>query len=424
MNKVIVIGGGAAGMMAAIAAAKQGKSVCLLEKNEKLGKKLFITGKGRCNVTNASDMETLFENVCTNRKFLYSAFYQYDNQAVMDFFEKAGCPLKIERGNRVFPVSDHSSDIIGALNRELKKLGVEICLNTEVEQILTKSETDDEPAEEAKESIKPHFVGVKLKNKQIVYGESCIVCTGGVSYPSTGSTGDGYRFAEELGHKVVDCKPALVPLEAKEGWCKELMGLSLKNVAVRLVCGKKEIYSEFGEMLFTHFGVSGPLIISASSYLTKDKEEAKLFIDLKPALNLEQLDKRLLRDFDDNKNKQFKNVLGGLFPTKLIPVMVEISGIHPDKKVNEITKEERKAFAMLIKELPLTITGKRSLAEAIITQGGVSVKDVNPSTMESKKVQGLYFAGEVLDLDAMTGGYNLQIAWSTGYLAGFCAGEL
>ncbi len=412
MNKVIVIGGGAAGMMAAIAAAKQGKSVCLLEKNEKLGKKLFITGKGRCNVTNASDMETLFENVCTNRKFLYSAFYQYDNQAVMDFFEKAGCALKIERGNRVFPVSDHSSDIIGALNRELKKLGVEIFLNAEVSQIMLNTEEED---------IKPRFVGVKLKDKQIIYGESCIICTGGISYPSTGSTGDGYRFAKESGHKLVECKPALVPLEVKEAWCRELMGLSLKNVAIRLVCGKKEIYNDFGEMLFTHFGVSGPLIISASSYLIKD--EAKLFIDLKPALNSEQLDKRLLREFDDNKNKQFKNVLGGLFPAKLIPVMIQLSCIHPDKKVHEITKEERKAFAMLIKELPLTIIGKRGFAEAIITQGGVSVKDVNPSTMESKRVQGLYFAGEVLDLDAMTGGYNLQIAWSTGYLAGFCAGE-
>lgn len=411
MKKVIVIGGGAAGMIAAVAAAEKGNKVCLIEKNEKLGKKLFITGKGRCNVTNAADMETLFANVCTNEKFLYSAFYQYDNQAVMSFLENAGCPLKVERGDRVFPVSDHSSDVIAAFQRTLKKLGVEILLNTCVQELLMKDIPEQEHVE---------IVGVKLTTGKKMDADAVIVCTGGVSYPSTGSTGDGLRFAEETGHRVVECKPSLVPLETAEQWCKDLMGLSLRNVSLRMVAGKKELYSDFGEMLFTHFGVSGPLVLSASAHYAKQKKggETKLYIDLKPALDEEQLDKRLLRDFDENKNKQFKNALGGLFPTKLIPVMIELSDIHPDKKVNEITREERRAFVSLIKNLPLTVTGTRSFAEAIIAQGGVSVKDVNPSTMESKKVGGLYFAGEVLDLDAMTGGFNLQIAWSTGHLAG------
>lgn len=414
MKKVIVIGGGAAGMMAAIAAADNGHSVCLIEKNEKLGKKIYITGKGRCNVTNAGDMETLFANVCSNEKFLYSAFYQYDNFAVMDFIEKAGCPLKTERGDRVFPVSDHASDIINAFARELKKRNVDVRLHTTVKEVLTERLAD---AEEKKHTAKA--IGVKLNNGQTLACDSCIVCTGGLSYPTTGSTGDGYRFAQDSGHRLVDCKPSLVPLVTRETWCKDVMGLALKNVSVRLVCGKKELYSGFGEMLFTHFGISGPLILSASSYyVNKCKGEANLYIDLKPALDKEQLDKRLLRDFDENKNKQFKNALGGLFPTKLIPIMIQLSGIDPEKKVNEITKVERQAFVELIKNLPLTIVGTRDFNEAIITQGGVSVKDVNPSTMESKIVQGLYFAGEVLDLDAMTGGFNLQIAWSTGHLAG------
>lgn len=409
MGKVIVIGGGAAGMMAAVAASDNGHRVVLYEKNEKMGKKLFITGKGRCNVTNAADMETLFQNVCTNEKFLYSAFYQYDNQAVMDFLEKSGCPLKIERGERVFPVSDHSSDVINAFQRALKSRNVEICLNTEVKEVLTES---------------TKFVGVRLANGQEITADGCIVCTGGISYASTGSTGDGYRFAKETEHRFIDPRPALVPLETKEEWCRELMGLSLRNVSLRMMNGKKELYEGFGEMLFTHFGVSGPLVLSASSFYGKRKsDEVQLFIDLKPALTEEQLDKRILRDFDESKNKQFKNALGGLFPTKLIPVMIQLSGIHPDKKVNEITKEERKTFLQMIKNLPLTVTGTRSFAEAIITQGGVSVKDINPSTMESKLIKGLYFAGEVLDLDAMTGGFNLQIAWSTGHLAGESVGQ-
>lgn len=414
MKNIIVIGGGAAGMMAAVAAAGQGHKVCLIEKNEKLGKKLFITGKGRCNVTNAGDMETLFANICTNEKFLYSAFYGYDNQAVMTFLKEAGCPLKIERGDRVFPVSDHSSDVISAFSRQLKKLSVEVLLNTEVTGVLTEEN---------------QFTAIKLKNGRTINADACIVCTGGISYPSTGSTGDGYRFAEENGHRLVEPKPALVPLETKEEWCRELMGLALKNVSVRLMKGKKEIYQGFGEMLFTHFGVSGPLILSASSFYVKQQgkkgkadEDVKVFIDLKPALTVEQLDKRILRDFEESKNKQFKNALNGLFPTRLIPVMIALSGIDPDKRVNEITKAERQSFAALIKAVPLTVTGTRSFAEAIITQGGISVKDINPSTMESKIVKNLYFAGEVLDLDAMTGGFNLQIAWSTGHLAGESAG--
>jgi len=411
MKKVIVIGGGAAGMMAAVAAADSGAKVTIYEKNEKLGKKLFITGKGRCNVTNAGDMENLFANVMTNEKFLYSAFYTYDNQMVMDFLEKAGCPLKVERGDRVFPVSDHSSDVIAAFQRELRKRDVEIVLNSGVKEILW-----DEADEFA-------IKGVLLESGKKIMADSVVVATGGISYASTGSTGDGYLFAEKTGHKVTECKPSLVPFNVKEDWCKEAMGVSLKNVSLRLVCGKKEIYNGFGEMLITHFGISGPLALSASSYyVSKARGETLGFIDLKPALDEEQLDKRVLRDFEEAKNKQFKNALNHLFPQKLIPVMIQLSGIDPDKKVNEITKEERKAFVQLIKNVPFTISGVRDFKEAIITKGGVSVKEVNPSTMESKKVKGLYFAGEVLDLDALTGGYNLQIAWSTGYLAGVNAG--
>ncbi len=414
MQKIIVIGGGAAGMMAAFAAAQTGAKVTLFEKNEKLGKKLFITGKGRCNVTNAGDMENLFANVMTNEKFLYSAFYTYDNQAVMNFFEEAGCPLKIERGDRVFPISDHSSDIIAALQRKLREKNVDIQLNCAVKELLT------EQNEEGQAVVK----GVVLTNQKKVFADKVIVCTGGISYASTGSTGDGYRFAESCGHKVTECKPSLVPFNTKDSWCKEAMGVSLRNVSLRLVCGKKEIYNGFGELLITHFGISGPLVLSASSYyVSKAKGETIAYIDLKPALTMEQLDKRVLRDFEESKNKQFKNALNHLFPAKLIPVMIELSGINPDKKVNEITKEERKAFVELIKGLPLSIAGVRDFPEAIITKGGVSVKEVNPSTMESKKVQGLYFAGEVLDLDALTGGYNLQIAWSTGYVAGISAAE-
>ncbi len=407
MSDIIVIGGGAAGMIAAVAAADMGHKVTLFEKNEKLGKKLYITGKGRCNVTNAADMETLFANVVTNSKFLYSAFYGYDNRQVMDFLEKEGCPLKIERGDRVFPVSDHASDVIFAFSRAMQERGVTVKLNTEVKALQVQNDC---------------VTGVVLAKQKVVMADAVIVCTGGVSYPTTGSTGDGYRFAEETGHKLTDRAPSLVPFETKETWCRDLMGLSLKNVSLSLFEGKKLRYSEQGEMLFTHFGISGPLVLSASSYYKGDSN-ACVSIDLKPALTEEQLDKRVLRDFEESKNKAFKNALNGLFPSRLIPVMITLSGIDPEKKVNEITKEERKNFVALIKNVTLTVTGTRSFAEAIITRGGVSVKDINPSTMESKKVAGLYFAGEVLDLDALTGGFNLQIAWSTGHLAGESAGQ-
>ena len=442
MDRVIVIGGGAAGMMAAVAAAESGGSVCLIEKNEKLGKKLFITGKGRCNVTNAGDRDTLLANVCTNGKFLYSAFYDYDNRAVMEFLEREGCPLKTERGDRVFPVSDHSSDVIGAFQRALKRLGVKVMLNTRVKGLMLEEESEGERAIGAEGTAgrertagAGRVIGVELAYGRKLLADSCIVCTGGISYPSTGSTGDGYRFAEEAGHRLTERRPSLVPFNIREEWCRQLMGLTLKNVSVRLCCPpSREVYRGFGEMLFTHFGVSGPLILSASSFIgqkgrktgkkagPETEEGARLYIDLKPALDEEQLDRRLLRDFEENKNRQFKNALGGLFPMKLIPVMRDLSGIHPDKKVNEITREERRVFVGLIKNLPLTVAGLRGYEEAVITKGGVSVKDINPSTMESKKAGGLYFAGEVLDLDALTGGFNLQIAWSTGHLAGKCAG--
>ena len=405
MSKVIVIGGGAAGAVAAIFAARNGHRVELFEKNEKIGKKLFITGKGRCNVTNAGDMDALFDAVKSNPKFLYSAFYSFTNEQAMDFFEELGVRLKVERGNRVFPKSDHSSDIIHALKHELEQLGVEIHFCTEVKDVLVEHEK---------------FTGIVLKNGKKVSGDACVVATGGISYASTGSTGDGYRFAEKTGHKVTELYPSLVPMEVKEWYAKELQGLSLRNVQGTIFDGKKKLYDEFGEMLFTHYGVSGPIIISASSVVGKklQDKELTLQIDLKPALSREQLDQRVLRDFEENKNKQFKNAVDKLFPAKLKPIMIELSGISPEKKVNEISKEERLYFVDLIKNFKMTLTGLRSYNEAIITKGGVSVKDIDPGTMESKKISGLYFAGEVLDLDALTGGFNLQIAWSTGYLAG------
>ncbi len=404
MSKVLVVGGGAAGMFAAIFAAYNGNEVHIFEKNEKLGKKLFITGKGRCNITNACDMETLFRSVVTNSKFLYSSFYGYTNQDVIDFFESIGVHTKLERGNRVFPVSDHSSDVIAGLTRELQRLGVEIHLHSEVVKVLG---TDS-------------FEAIELKNGNRIQGDACIVATGGCSYQTTGSTGDGYRFAKHFGHQVTELYPALVPLVIKEDYVRELQGLSLRNVEASVFDGKKKLYSDFGEMLFTHYGVSGPLILSASSYIGKQlkEKELTLVIDLKPALSFEQLDQRVLRDFEESMNKQFKNAIGKLFPTKLIPIMLECSGIDPEKKVNLITKEERQAFVRLIKNFTLTITGLRDFNEAIITQGGIAVKEVNPATMESKLVSNLYFVGEVLDLDALTGGFNLQIAWSTAYAAG------
>ena len=409
MSNVIVVGGGAAGMMAAVFAARNGQNVQLLEKNEKLGKKLFITGKGRCNITNAADIEDLFTAVISNPKFFYSGFYSFRNQQVIDFFEELGVKTKIERGERVFPVSDHSSDVIAAFSRELKLLGVSVSLHTEVRELLCEQDK---------------VCGVLLTNGKKMKADAVIVATGGISYPSTGSTGDGYRFAKETGHRVTELLPSLVPMEVRQWYAKELQGLSLRNIEIRITDGKKKLYEEFGEMLFTHYGVTGPVILSASSVVGKTlrKKELTLHIDLKPALSEEQLDKRILREFDANHNKQYKNSIDSLFPAKLKPIMIELSEIEPEKKVNEITKEERQRLVHLIKDFTMTLTGLRSYNEAIITKGGVSVKEIDPGTMESKKMKGLYFAGEVLDLDAMTGGYNLQIAWSTGYLAGINAG--
>ena len=406
MSKVLIVGGGAAGMFASIFAARNGTEVHVFEKNEKLGKKLFITGKGRCNVTNACDMDTLFASVVTNSKFLYSSFYGYTNQDVMEFFESIGLSLKVERGNRVFPQSDHSSDVIKALEKEMRNQGVHIHLYHTVTKVV---------------ESEGRFEHLELADGNKVYGDACIITTGGMSYQTTGSTGDGYRFAKELGHTVTELHPSLVPIETKEAFVPELMGLSLRNVQVKILDGKKELYQDFGEMLFTHYGVSGPLIISASAYVGKallKGKELKLTIDLKPALSEEQLDARVLREFEANHNKQFKNAVGGLFPSKLIPVMITLSGIDPEKKVNIISKEERLNFVHLIKHFEMTLTRLRDFKEAIITNGGVKVKEIHPSTMESKLVEGLYFAGEVLDLDALTGGFNLQIAWSTAYAAG------
>lgn len=405
MSKVVIIGGGAAGMFASIAAAECGHQVEVYEKNEKLGKKLFITGKGRCNITNACDMEGLFDAVRTNVKFLYSSFYGYTNEQVIEFFERIGVPTKVERGDRVFPVSDHSSDVICGLEREMNRLGVKVHLRTAVKKVVEKE---------------GHFEKIVLGDDTEVYADACIVATGGLSYQSTGATGDGFRFAQSLGHTVTECMPALVPMECKEDWVTDLQGLSLRNVDVTILEGKKKLYEDFGEMLFTHYGVSGPLILSASSYVGKklNAKELTLKIDLKPALSEEQLDHRVLREFEENQNRQFKNAIHKLFPSKLIPVMIGLSGIDPEKKVNVITKEERLGFVRLIKGLTITLTGLRDYNEAIITKGGIKIKEVDPGTMESKLVKGLYFAGEVLDLDAVTGGFNLQIAWSTAYAAG------
>ena len=394
-------------MMAAITAARRGFKVTLVEKNEKLGKKLFITGKGRCNITNAGDSEDLFNSIVTNRKFMFSSFNGFSNYDTLGFFDELGLQIKIERGNRVFPESDHSSDVIGALNRELKRLSVDVRLNTEVKDIIVNGG-------------KATGVVVKCSGKEsTIQADNVIVATGGNSYQSTGSTGDGYRFARKFGHSVTPILPALVPFNVAEDWESDLQGLSLKNVSIVVLDGKQEIYSDFGEMLFTHFGVSGPLILSASSFAARRIKEhpLKLVIDLKPALSQEQLDERILRDFDEEKNKAFKNSLDKLLPKKMIPVIVRLSDIDGNKKVNEITKQERQKLVSLIKGLELTITGLRGFNEAIITQGGINVREINPTTMESKLVKNLYFAREVLDVDALTGGFNLQVAWSTGYAA-------
>ena len=409
MSKTAVIGGGAAGMMAAVFAARGGNEVHLYEKNEKLGKKLFITGKGRCNLTNSCDEESFFQSVVTNPKFLYSAFYGYTNQDTIAFFESLGLKVKEERGGRIFPVSDHSSDVIRVMEKRLRELDVKIHLNSQVQEILTgEAETEGRKVQ-----------GAILENGARIEADRVIVATGGYSYQATGSTGDGYRFARETGHEVTELLPALVPIETKESYITKMQGLSLKNVEITIKDGKRTLYNNFGELLFTHFGMSGPLALSASSYIGKRLKKGPLqgALDLKPALSREQLDKRLLREFQEAPNKQFKNVVTGWFPAKLYPVMMELGGILPEKKVHEITKEERGGFLEKVKNFPFTITGLRDFNEAIITQGGIKVKEINPKTMESKKVKGLYFVGEVLDVDGLTGGFNLQIAWSTAKAA-------
>ena len=404
MSKVLVIGGGAAGMMAAYAAGMCGHEVTLLEQNEKLGKKIYITGKGRCNFTNASPLEEIMQAVVSNPKFLYSAFYTFSNDAVMDFFENQGMPYKIERGNRAFPVSDHASDVIRALERAMKEQDVRIRLHTQVRELLI----EDDKA-----------TGVLLTDGGKIMADSLILATGGLSYPTTGSTGDGHTMEKNSGHKIVTPRPALVPLTTKEEYILRMQGLSLKNVSLKIKDEKRVIYDAFGEMLFTHFGVSGPLVLSASSVLSRHfPREYQAYIDLKPALSEEVLNERLLREFSERPNQHIKAVFQQLLPAKMIPVMIELSQISMDKPVNAITKEERRRLVGLFKAFPFTITGTRGFKEAIITQGGVSVKDIDPATMESKRIKDLYLVGELLDLDAMTGGYNLQIAWSTGYLAG------
>ena len=408
MKTIIVIGGGAAGMLAAITAAEQGASVVLLEKNEKLGKKIYITGKGRCNLTNACETEELLKKIVTNRRFMYSALYGFSNEDTIRFFEESGLPVKIERGERVFPVSDKSSDVIQVLEKRLIKAGVTIRFHSEANRVLT---------EESK------VTGVELKSGERLLCDACIVATGGLSYASTGSTGDGYTFAKLCGHTVTECYPSLVGLKITEPFAKELEGLSLKNVSLSAKQGKKELYKDLGELLFTAEGVSGPLVLSASAVITDrlSQGEVVLSLDLKPGLSKEELNARILRDFEEAKNKQFKNALDKLLPQRLIRVIIALSGISEEKQVNAVTKEERAVLVELLKGMPMHVKRTGGFNEAVITRGGVSVKEVNPSTMESKLMGGLYFAGEVLDVDALTGGYNLQIAWSTGYLAGSSA---
>ncbi len=399
-------------MMAAIAAAERGMSVTLLEKNEKLGKKLYITGKGRCNITNDSDVENLLAHTMTNAKFLYSAYYTFPSQSMMELLEREGLPLKTERGNRVFPVSDHSSDVIRTLERIMRRAGVSIRLDTRVQEILSRE---------------GRCCGVACSSRQrgqeSLAAEAVIVATGGLSYPSTGSTGDGYRFASDTGHRLQPRYPSLVSFVIREPFVKELQGLSLRNVSLRLFAGGKERYREQGEMLFTHRGISGPLVLSASAYGAGRKEALSVELDLKPALSEQQLDDRILRDFASCRNSYFKNSLGKLLPAKMIPVVIERTGIPPEKRVNEVTRQERRRLTELLKGFSMTVDSLGEYNEAVITRGGVDVRDVDPATMGSRRLPGLYFAGEVLDLDALTGGYNLQIAWSTGYLAGASAAE-
>ena len=412
--RVVIVGGGPSGMMAAITASKQGHDTILLEKNKTLGKKLLITGKGRCNITSSLKMEDFIKNVPTNGKFLYSAFNSFTNEDIIEFLKQQGLETKEERGNRIFPVTDNSKDVLNCFEKELKKLKVKINVDEEVIEILTDSENK--------------VCGVKT-NKQEIKADKVIIATGGRSYPKTGSTGDGYKLAKKLGHNIINIRPSLVPLETYEkNMHSALQGLSLKNVEIKIIDTQKNktIYEDFGEMLFTHFGVSGPTILSASSHLVRYKniddllntKKIKLIIDLKPALTEEKLSLRILRDFEEVKNKEFKNSLNKLLPQKLISTIIELSQIDPEKQVNSITKQERLNLVKSIKKMELTIKCFRGIDEAIITNGGIDTKEVNPKTMESKIIKGLYFAGEVLDVDAYTGGFNLQIAYSTGFVAG------
>ncbi len=426
-NRLVVVGGGAAGLMAAVLAAERGWKAVILEKNEKLGKKLFITGKGRCNITNACDMEEFLNHIQSGRKFMYSSFYGFHNYDMMDFLESRGLSLKTERGGRVFPASDKSSDVIRIFEKELKRLHVEVRYFMRAVEIKTEqlSFMDTEEKKKRKEQ-KEKVLGVYAEScrgaggeKEYFPADAVFLATGGVSYPSTGSTGDGYRLAEACGHKIIKPLPSLVPFETKETFVKDLMGLSLKNISITVFRGNQVLYHEFGEMLFTHFGVSGPVILSASSVVAHEliKAPLELSVDCKPALSEEQLDARLLRDFTEFHNRQFKNALDKLLPKTLIPVIIKRTGISQEKKIHLITKEERLRLVHTIKDFRLTLTGTRGFSEAIITKGGVDLKEVDPASMESKKVKGLYLIGELLDVDAMTGGFNLQVAWSTAAAA-------
>ena len=401
-EKICVVGGGPAGIIAAGIAGSRGKDVTLIEGNDRIGKKLFITGKGRCNITNDAPIEDFFDNVMKNKNFLYSSFYGFTNKDIINLLERYGLKIKVERGNRVFPASDKSSDVIKSFQKFLLDNNVKLMLNTSVNSIDTKDE---------------HFI-VNTNNNEMIF-DKLVIATGGKSYPSTGSTGDGHIFAQKLGHNVTKIRPSLVPIEVKEDWAKDLQGLSLKNVTLTAYAKKKILYEEFGEMIFTHYGISGPIVLSMSNYLYRYLNDGiKIFIDLKPALDNKKLDDRILRDFESNNNKKIKNALDDLLPLKLIPIIINLSDIEPEKIVNQITKDERLRLLNSIKELPITFKSFRPIEEAIVTSGGVSTKEINPSTMESKIVPGLYFAGEVIDVDALTGGYNLQIAYSTGYVAG------
>lgn len=412
--KVVVIGGGPAGMMAAITSRENGNEVIIIEKNKQLGKKLLITGKGRCNITSSLDMDEFIKNTPGNGMFLYSAFQKYTNQDIIKFLEKQGLRVKEERGNRIFPITDKSLDVLKCFESKIKELDIKLNFNEEAEELIINENKEIKAVKTSKREIK---------------ADKVILATGGKSYPLTGSTGDGYKMVEKLGHKITSIKPSLVPLEIYDkNLCTNLQGLSLKNVSIKLIDKQKnkEIYEDFGEMIFTHFGVSGPIILSSSAHLVRYKnieqlmKEKKIIlkIDFKPALREEKLDERILRDFNEFKNKQFKNALDKLLPQKLIPVIIEKSEINPNKKVNEITKKERANLLKQLKDFEVDVKEFRSIDEAIITSGGISIKEINPKTMESKKIKGLFFAGEIIDVDSYTGGFNLQIAYSTGYVAG------